>query len=156
MNPSSQPHIKPIAENRKARHDYFVVDTYEAGLVLVGTEVKALREGRANLKDAYAKVKNGELWVYQLHISHYSHASYDNHDPLRPRKLLLHRDEIKRLVGKVNEAGHTLVPLKLYFKSGKVKLLLALAKGKRQYDKRESIQRRDAQRDLDRVRKAYR
>ena len=156
MNVTSPPHIKPIAENRKARHDYFIVDTYEAGVVLVGTEVKALREGRANLKDAYAKVKNGELWVHQLHISPYSHASYDNHDPLRPRKLLLHRDEIKRLVGKVNEAGHTLIPLKLYFKSGKVKLLLALAKGKRQYDKRESIRRRDEQRDMDRVRKTYR
>lgn len=156
MNATNPPHIKSIAENRKARHDYFIVDTYEAGVVLLGTEVKALREGRANLKDAYAKVKNGELWVHQLHISPYSHASYDNHDPLRPRKLLLHRDEIKRLVGKVNEAGHTLVPLKLYFKSGKVKLLLALAKGKRQYDKRESIRRREEQRDLDRVRKTYR
>ena len=152
----NEPHVKQIAENRKARHEYFIVDTYEAGLVLVGTEVKALREGRANLKDAYAKVKKGELWIYQLHISAYSHASYDNHEPLRPRKLLLHRDEIKRLVGKINEAGHTLVPLRLYFKSGKVKLLLALAKGKRKYDKRDAIRRREEQRDLDRVRKTYR
>ena len=152
----NEPHVKQIAENRKARHEYFIVDTYEAGLVLVGTEVKALREGRANLKDAYAKVKKGELWIYQLHISAYSHASYDNHEPLRPRKLLLHRDEIKRLVGKINEAGHTLVPLRLYFKSGKVKLLLALAKGKRKYDKRDAIRRREEQRDLDRARKTYR
>ena len=152
----NEPHVKQIAENRKARHEYFIVDTYEAGLVLVGTEVKALREGRANLKDAYAKVQKGELWIYQLHISAYSHASYDNHEPLRPRKLLLHRDEIKRLVGKINEAGHTLVPLRLYFKSGRVKLLLALAKGKRKYDKRDAIRRREEQRDLDRARKTYR
>ncbi|MBW1648708.1 MAG: SsrA-binding protein SmpB [Deltaproteobacteria bacterium] len=144
-------HIKNIAENRKARHEYFIVDTWEAGMVLVGTEVKALREGRANLKDAYAKIKKGEVWVYQLHISPYSHASYDNHNPLRPRKLLLNRSEIRRLAAKTNETGHTLIPLKLYFKNGKVKLLLALAKGKRKYDKREAIRRRDAQRDLERA-----
>ncbi len=146
----NEAHIKHIAENRKARHEYFIVDTWEAGMVLLGTEVKALREGRANLKDAYARIKNGELWVYQLHISPYSHASYDNHDPLRPRKLLLHAHEIKRLASKVNESGHTLVPLKLYFKSGKVKLLLALAKGKRKYDKREAIRQRDERRDQER------
>jgi len=152
----SKEHVKIVAENRKARHDYFIEDTYEAGMVLTGTEVKALREGRANLKDSYAKVKNGEMWVYQIHISPYSHASYDNHDPLRQRKLLLHRQEIKRLVGKINEAGYTLVPLRLYFKSGKAKLLLGLARGKRKYDKRESIRRREEQRDLDRARKEYR
>jgi len=152
----SKEHVKVVAENRKARHDYFIEDTYEAGMVLTGTEVKALREGRANLKDSYAKVKNGELWVHQIHISPYSHASYDNHDPLRQRKLLLHRQEIKRLVGKINEAGYTLVPLRLYFKSGKAKLLLGLARGKRKYDKRESIRRREEQRDLDRARKEYR
>lgn len=152
----SPEHVKIVAENRKARHDFFIEDTYEAGMMLTGTEVKALREGRANLKDSYARIKNGEMWVYQIHISPYSHASYENHDPLRQRKLLLHRQEIKRLAGKINESGYTLVPLRLYFKSGRAKLLLGLAKGKRKYDKRESIRRRDEQRDLDRARKEYR
>ena len=143
-------HIKLIAENRKARRDYFIVDEYEAGLVLKGTEVKSLRQGRANLKDSYARIKDGEVFVYQMHIAPYPFAYYDNHDPLRPRKLLLHKQEIKRLYGKVNEKGHSLVPLRLYFKGGKVKVLLALAKGKRKYDKREAIKRRDEQRDLER------
>ena len=147
--------IKIIAENRKARRDYFIIDEYEAGLVLLGTEVKSLRQGRANLKDAYARIKNGEVFVYQLHIAPYPFAYYDNHDPLRPRKLLLHKHEIKRLYGKMNEKGQTLIPLKLYFKGGKAKILLALAKGKRKYDKREAIKRRDAQRDLDRQTKNY-
>ena len=144
-----------IAVNRKARYDYFIEDEYEAGLVLKGTEVKSLRLGKANIKDAYARVVNGEVFVYQLHIGPYPFAYYDNHDPLRTRKLLLHRQEIKRLYSKVNEKGHTLVPLKLYFKGGKVKLSLALAKGKRRYDKREAIKRRDEKRDLDRARKQY-
>lgn len=148
-------HVKIIAENRKARRDYFIVDEYEAGLVLKGTEVKSLRQGRANLKDSYARIKNGEVFVYQLHIAPYPFAYYDNHDPLRPRKLLLHKHEIKRLYGKVNEKGHTLVPLRLYFKSGKAKILLALVKGKRKFDKREAIRRRDEQRDMERERKAY-
>ncbi len=143
-------HIKVIAENRKARRNYFIVDEYEAGLVLKGTEVKSLRQGRANLKDSYARIKDGEVFVYQMHIAPYPFAFYDNHDPLRPRKLLLHKQEIKRLYGKVNEKGHSLVPLRLYFKGGKVKMLLALAKGKRKYDKREAIKRRDEQRDLER------
>lgn len=147
-------HVKIIAENRKARRDYFIVDEYEAGLVLKGTEVKSLRQGRANLKDSYARVKNGEVFLYQMHIAPYPFAYYDNHDPLRPRKLLLHKQEIKRLYGKINEKGHSLVPLRLYFKGGKVKVLLALAKGKRKYDKREAIKRRDEQRDLDREIKA--
>lgn len=147
--------IKIIAENRKARFNYFIDETIEAGLVLVGTEVKSLRQGRANLKDAYARIKNGEVFVYQMHIGPYPFAYYDNHDPMRPRKLLLHRREIKKLYSKVNEKGQTLVPLKLYFKGGKVKILLALARGKRKYDKREAIKRRDEQRDLDRERKAY-
>ena len=146
--------VKIIAENRKARRDYFIVDEYEAGLVLKGTEVKSLRQGRANLKDSYARVKNGEVFLYQMHIAPYPFAYYDNHDPLRPRKLLLHKQEIKRLYGKINEKGHSLVPLRLYFKGGKVKVLLALAKGKRKYDKREAIKRRDEQRDLDREIKA--
>jgi SsrA-binding protein len=148
-------HVKIIAENRKARRDYFIVDQYEAGLVLKGTEVKSLRLGGANLKDSYARIKNGEVFVYQLHIAPYPFAYYDNHDPLRPRKLLLNKHEIKRLYGKVNEKGLSLVPLRLYFKSGKAKILLALAKGKRKYDKREAIRRRDDQRDLDRERKNY-
>ena len=148
-------HIKIVAENRKARRDYFIVDEYEAGLVLKGTEVKSLRQGRANLKDSYARIKNGEVFVYQLHIAPYPFAYYDNHDPLRPRKLLLHKHEIKRLYSKVNEKGHTLVALRLYFKNGKVKIVIAVAKGKRKYDKREAIKRRDQQRDLDRERKAY-
>jgi SsrA-binding protein len=149
-------HIKIIAENRKARFNYFIDEEFEAGLVLVGTEVKSLRQGRANLKDAYARIKNGEVFVYQLFIGPYPFAYYDNHDPLRPRKLLLHRREIKKLYSKANEKGHTLIPLKLYFKAGKVKISLALARGKRKYDKREAIKRRDEQRDLDRERKAYR
>jgi SsrA-binding protein len=147
--------IKIVAENRKARRDYFIVDQYEAGMVLKGTEVKSLRQGRANLKDAYARIKDGEVFVYQLHIAPYPFAYYDNHDPLRPRKLLLHQQEIKRLYGKINEKGLTLVPLRIYFKNGKVKILLALAKGKRKYDKREAIKRRDEQREMDRARKAY-
>lgn len=148
-------HIKIIAVNRKARHDYFIEDEYEAGLVLKGTEVKSLRLGKANLKDSYARIKDGEVFVYQMHIGPYPFAYYDNHDPLRPRKLLLHKREIKRLYGKVNEKGHTLVPLKLYFKNGKVKMSLALAKGKRQYDKREAIKRRDEQRLLEREKKQF-
>ena len=147
--------IKIIAVNRKARFDYFIEDEYEAGMVLSGTEVKSLRLGKANIKDAYARVVNGEVFVYQLHIGPYPFAYYGNHDPLRTRKLLLHRQEIKRLYSKVNEKGHTLVPLKLYFKDGRVKLSVALAKGKRRYDKREAIKSRDEKRDLDRARKQY-
>ena len=147
--------IKIIAQNRKARYNYHFDDVFEAGMVLKGTEVKSLRQGRVNLKDAYARIKQGEIFVHQMHISPYPFAHYDNHDPLRPRKLLLHKREIKRLYGKVNEQGYTLIPLKIYFKSGKVKLELALAKGKRQYDKREAIRKRDEKRDLDRARKQY-
>ena len=148
-------HIKIIAVNRKARHDFFIEDEYEVGLVLKGTEVKSLRLGKVNLKDSYARIKDGEMFVYQMHIGPYPFAHYENHDPLRTRKLLLHKQEIKRMYAKVNEKGHTLVPLKIYFKGGKVKISLALAKGKRQYDKRESIKRRDQQRELARERKRY-
>ena len=148
-------HIKIIAENRKARFEYFIEDQYEAGISLKGTEVKSLRQGRANLKDSYARIKKGEVYIYQMHISPYPFAYYDNHEPLRPRKLLLHKYEIKKLYGKVNERGYALVPLRLYFREGKVKLLLALAKGKRKHDKRETIRRRDEKRDLDRQRKEY-
>lgn len=145
--------IKLIAENRKARHDYLIVDQYEAGLVLTGTEVQSLRLGKANLKDAYAKVKDGEVWLYQMHISPYPFAYYNNHDPLRVRKLLLHKREILRLYAKANEQGHTLVPLKLYFKAGKAKITLALAKGKREFDKREALRERDQKREVERARR---
>lgn len=151
----STDHIKIVAENRKARHNYFIEDTYEAGMVLLGTEVKSTRLGRVNLKDSYARIKNGEVFVYQMHISVYPFAYYGNHDPLRIRKLLLHKYEISKLYGKVNEKGFSLVPLKIYFQNGKVKLTLALARGKRQYDKRESIRRRDEQRDLERSKKEH-
>lgn len=148
--------VKLIAENRKARHDFHIEDTYEAGIVLVGTEVKSLRLGKANLKDSYGRIKNGEVFVHQMHIGVYPFAYYNNHDPLRPRKLLLHDYEIKKLYGKVNEKGYSLVPLRLYFKSGKVKLRLALAKGKQRHDKRETIRRRDQKRELERERKSNR
>lgn len=145
--------IKVVAENRKARHDYIIEDKYEAGIVLAGTEVKSLRMGKANLKDSYARIKNGEVFVYQMHIGAYPFAYFDNHDPLRPRKLLLHHYEIKKLYGKVNEKGYSLIPLRLYFKEGKAKLSLALARGKQSHDKRETIRRRDQKRELDRERK---
>lgn len=145
--------IKLIAENRKARYDYIIVDQYEAGLVLTGTEVQSLRLGKANLKDSYAKVKDGEVWLYQMHISPYPFAHYNNHDPLRVRKLLLHKREILRLYAKANEQGHTLVPLKLYFKAGKAKITLALAKGKREFDKRETLRERDRKREVERARR---
>lgn len=151
----AQEHIKIVAQNRKARHSYFIEDEMEAGMVLCGTEVKALRIGRANLKDSYARIKNGEVFIYQMHIGPYPFAYYGNHEPLRPRKLLLHKHEISRLYGKVNEKGMSLIPLKVYFKHGKAKITLALAKGKRKYDKRETIRRRDEQRDLDRQRRDY-
>ena len=145
--------IKIIAENRKARHDYLIVDQYEAGLVLTGTEVQSLRLGKANLKDSYAKVKDGEVWLYQVHISPYPFAYFNNHEPLRVRKLLLHKREIMRLYAKANEQGYTLVPLKMYFKAGKAKITLALAKGKREFDKRQRIRDREQKREMDRVRK---
>jgi SsrA-binding protein len=146
-------HIKIVAVNRKARHDYIIEDTFETGIVLLGTEVKSLRMGKANLKDAYARIKNGEVFVYQMHIGMYPFAYYDNHEPLRTRKLLLHNYEIKKLYGKVNEKGYSLVPLKLYFKAGKAKLSLALARGKKTHDKRDTIRQRDQKRELDRERK---
>jgi len=148
-------HKKIITENRKARHNYFIEDIYEAGMVLVGTEVKSLRIGRVNLKDSYAKIKNGEVFVYQMHIGAYPFAQENNHEPLRPRKLLLNKREIKKLYGKVNEMGYSLIPLSIYFKKGKVKMTLALARGKRKYDKRETIRRRDQKRELDREKKEH-
>lgn len=142
-----------VCQNKKAYHDFEILETVEAGIVLLGTEVKALREGRANLKDSYAKVKKGEVFVYGLHISPYSHASYDNHDPERVRKLLLHNYEIKRMTGKTQERGFSLIPLKVYFSKGKVKVEIALARGKKLYDKRESIKRKEETRELARIRK---
>ncbi|NIR52567.1 SsrA-binding protein SmpB [candidate division KSB1 bacterium] len=139
---------KIITTNRKARHEYHILDRIEAGIALLGTEVKSLRDGRANLKDSYAAVRNGEMYLYNAHISPYSHGNINNHDPLRERKLLLHKKEISRLTGKIQERGLTVVPLKLYFKQGKVKVELALVKGKKTYDKRHDIAKRDAEREL--------
>jgi SsrA-binding protein len=136
-----------IAENRKAFHDFHLLETFEAGLVLLGTEVKAIREGRVNLRDSYARVEDGELFLYNVHISPYSHRGYADHEPLRRRKLLLHRDEIRKLIGKTVEKGMTLVPIRLYFKDGRVKLAVSLAKGKKEYDKRETIRRREVDRE---------
>lgn len=136
-----------IAENRKAFHDYHIVDTYEAGVVLLGTEVKSIREGNVNLRDSFARVEGGEVWIYNVHISPYSHRGSAAHEELRQRKLLLHRDEIRKMVGKVAEKGLTLVPLELYFKNGRVKVQLALAKGKQEHDKRETLRRREVDRE---------
>jgi SsrA-binding protein len=147
----TQPHIKIVCQNKKARHDYHIIEVIEAGMVLLGTEVKSLREGRANLKDSYARVRDGELYLVQAHISPYSHASYDNHDPERVRKLLVHKRELKRLTGKTQEKGLTLVPLKIYFKDGKAKIELALASGKKSYDKRETLKRQTQKREMERA-----
>ena len=148
----AQQGIKIAAENRKARHDYAIHETFEAGIELVGTEVKALRAGKANLKDAYAQVtKTAEDYVYNLHISPYEQGNQFNHEPLRPRRLLLHRAEIRRLIGKVKEKGYALIPLKLYFTHGLVKMELALATGKKLYDKRQTMAEKDAKREMDRT-----
>lgn len=138
---------KIVAENRKAYHDYHLLETFEAGLVLVGTEVKAIREGRVNLRDSYARVENGEVFVFNVHISPYSHRGYADHEPLRRRKLLLHDYEIRKLVGKTVARGMTLVPVRMYFKNGRVKLAVSLAKGKQARDKRETVKRREAERE---------
>jgi len=136
-----------IADNRKALHDYHVLDSWEAGVVLLGTEVKAIRERRVNLRDSYAKVEKGEVWLLNVHISPYSHTGYAHHDERRQRKLLLHEHEIRKLAGRVAERGLTLVPLRMYFKNGRVKVQLALAKGKQAHDKRETIRRREIDRE---------
>ena len=136
-----------IADNRKALHDYHVLETWEAGVALLGTEVKGIREGKANLRDSYARVDRGELWMMNVHISPYSHRGSSDHAEMRQRKLLLKRDEIRKMVGKVAEKGLTLVPLELYFKNGRVKALVALAKGKQAHDKRETIRRREVDRE---------
>ena len=136
-----------VAENRKAYHDFHLLETFEAGMVLLGTEVKAIREGRVNLRDSYARLENGEVFLFNVNISPYSHRGYAEHEPLRRRKLLLHRSEIRKLIGKTVEKGMTLVPTRLYFKNGRVKVAISLAKGKKEYDKRETVKRREADRE---------
>ncbi|MBI2430006.1 MAG: SsrA-binding protein SmpB [Ignavibacteriales bacterium] len=137
--------------NRKARHDYEIIDVYEAGIVLKGPEVKSLRMGRANLQDSYADLKQGEVWLHNMHISPFEQANRFNHDPVRTRKLLLNKSEIRKLIGKTTEKGLTLIPLKVYFKKGKAKVELALAKGKKEYDRREDIKKREMDRELRRT-----
>jgi len=148
--------IKIITTNKKAFHDYQILEKIEAGLVLTGTEVKSLRAGRCNLKDSYARIRNGEAWLVGLHISPYQNAGYASHDPERDRKLLLHKAEIKRIHRKVQEKGFTLVPLRLYFKKGLAKVEIGLATGKREYDKRQEIARREQQREMKRMEKKFR
>lgn len=148
MKPSGS---KLIAQNKKAYHDYHVEETLEAGLVLTGTEVKSLRQGKVNLRDSYAQIKDGEVYLVGVHISPYEQGNIFNHDPLRERKLLLHTREIRRLTGKVQQAGYALVPTKMYFKEGRAKVEVALARGKKLYDKREAMAKRDAERDMQRT-----
>jgi len=146
--------IKSIARNRRARHDYLILETFEAGLVLTGTEVKSLREGKANISDAYGIVRDGEAFLLNLHIAAYEHRGYANHEPDRTRKLLLHRKEIRRLIGAVERQGLTLIPLELYFKNGVAKVAMALGKGKKLHDKRDAERERDAAREIARVARA--
>jgi len=150
------PGPKAIAVNRRARHDYFIDESFEAGIVLVGSEVKSLREGRANLTDGYARISRGEVFLVNAHISHYAAANMFNHEPTRTRKLLMHKKEIGRLTGKVKERGLTLIPLKLYFKEGMAKVELGLARGKKNYDKRDSIKEKAVRREMERTMKSHR
>ena len=145
--------MKVITENRKARHDYSIEESFEAGIELKGTEVKSMRAGRANLKDSFAVIENGELYLYGMHISPYEHGNIFNVEPMRPRKLLMHKKEIIRLLGKTKEQGLTLVPLKAYFKKDKIKIELALAKGKKLYDKREAAAEKTAKREIEKAMK---
>jgi SsrA-binding protein len=148
---ADDPGTKLVASNRKAFHDYFVEETFEAGLSLVGTEVKSLRDGRINLRDSYAEIRNGEIFLIGVHISPYDQGNIANHEPMRARKLLLHAREIERIMGKVNEKGFTIVPTKVYFKGSRAKVEIGLARGKRQYDKRADLAKKDAQRDMERA-----
>lgn len=143
--------VKPIAQNRKARHDFFIEDKIEAGIELVGTEVKSLRGGKCNLRDSYARVKNGEIFVHGVHISPYEQGNIFNRDPFRVRKLLLHKSEIRKLAALTQQDGYSLVPLSLYFRDGRVKMEIGVAKGKKLYDKRRSIAERDVKRDMERA-----
>ena len=138
---------KIIADNRKAQHDYHLLETFEAGVALLGTEVKSIREGGVNLRDSFARIEAGEVWIYNVHISPYRNRGYSNHEPTRRRKLLLHRQEIRKLIGKTVERGMTLVPLRMYLKNGRVKVAISLAKGKKAHDKRETVKRREADRE---------
>lgn len=147
--------IKIIAQNKKAHHDYFIEETYECGIELVGTEVKSMRQGGVNLKDSYANVKNGEVFVHNMHVSPYEKGNIFNRDPLRVRKLLMHKQEIRKLIGKTKETGYSLVPLKIYLKGPRIKVELALVKGKKLYDKRQAIAERDSKRNIDRKIKEY-
>ena len=146
----------PLAQNKKARHDYQILETIEAGLVLTGTEIKSVRERRINLKDGFAQIHNGEAWLMNVHISEYTQGNRFNHDPLRARKLLLHKKEIQKLTGQTSEKGITIVPLKVYLKHGFAKVLLGIAKGKHDYDKRETMKKRDQEREIRRTLKNYR
>ena len=146
-----EPARRIAVQNRKARHEYHVLETWEAGLVLQGTEVKSLREGKANLQDAFARVDRGEVWLHNVHISPYEQGNRFNHDPLRPRKLLLHRNEIRKLIGKVETTGLTLIPLDIHFTRGIAKVNLALVRGKKLHDKRDDVRRRDAEREMQRA-----
>ncbi|WLR50498.1 SsrA-binding protein SmpB [Bacillus tianshenii] len=142
---------KAIAQNKKARHDFTIEDTYEAGIVLKGTEIKSIRAGRVNLKDAFARIEKGEVFLHNMHISPYEQGNRFNHDPLRTRKLLLHSKEISKLIGLTKEKGYSLVPLKLYIKNGVAKLLIGLGKGKKKYDKREDLKKKAMKRDIERA-----
>jgi len=153
----SKDHIHTIADNRKARHDYFIEEQYEAGIVLTGSEIKSLRNGRINLRGGYARVLNGEIWLYDVHISTYEQSgTHYNHEPTRPRKLLLHRREISRITGLIDRQGYTLVPVRIYLKGRRAKIELGLARGKKLYDKRADIATRDARREIDRAMKQRR
>jgi SsrA-binding protein len=153
----SKDHIHTIADNRKARHDYFIEEQYEAGIVLTGSEIKSLRNGRINLRGGYARVLNGEIWLYDVHISTYEQSgTHYNHEPTRPRKLLLHRREISRITGLIDRQGYTLVPVRIYLKGRRAKVELGLARGKKLYDKRADIATRDARREIDRAMKQRR
>lgn len=143
--------IKVVATNRKAAHDYFLEDRYEAGIVLTGSEIKSVRAGRINLRDSYVQPKDGELWLYNAHIAPYEPAHRQGHEPRRPRKLLLHRHEIARLIGQVQQKGYTIIPTQVYLRRGRAKVEIALARGKRQYDKRAAISKREAQRQIERA-----
>jgi SsrA-binding protein len=156
MAEKSSEGIKIVSDNRQARYLYEILETYEAGIALTGTEVKSIRAGRVNLRDGYALIRNGEAWLLNVHVSPHSTASdYFNHEPTRTRKLLLHKDEIRKLIGKVEQQGLTLIPLKMYLKQGRVKVAIALGKGKKLHDKREDIKRRQDQRDIERAIKRY-
>ncbi|MDX8360659.1 MULTISPECIES: SsrA-binding protein SmpB [Bacillaceae] len=142
---------KVISQNKKAYHDYFIEETYETGIVLQGTEIKSIRAGRVNLKDAFARVQNGEVFLHNMHVSPYEQGNRYNHDPLRTRKLLLHKKEISKLIGYTKENGYAIVPLKLYLKNGFAKVLLGLGKGKKKYDKREDLKKKEAKREVERA-----